>query len=164
MIGAGSLALLLALAPAAPEEKRAPAPDFVLKTLEGKRLELSKHAGRVVVISFWATWCGPCMQELAVLDRLYRERKDKGLTVLAISTDGPETAAQVRTVVKRNRWSMPVLLDAEGSVSARLNPRGTNPYTLFVDRRGKIALRHEGWTTGDEKSYERTIAALLAEP
>ena len=59
---------------------------------------------------------------------------------------------------------MPILLDQEGAVKAALNPRGTQPFTLFVDRRGRVAHTHEGYTSGDEKTYDGYITALLAEP
>jgi thiol-disulfide isomerase/thioredoxin len=164
-----SLALTLALALAAspalaiPEPaSRKAAPDFELKDLGGKRVKLSSLAGKVVIVNFWATWCGPCLQELPHLDKL-QQAHGGDLVVLAISTDGPDTLPQVRSVAKRQKWSMPVLLDQEGKVSGTLNPRGTNPYTVFVDRSGRIAERHEGYTAGDEKTYAEWAKALIAE-
>lgn len=146
-----------------PAERRAAAPSFALKDLNGKRVQLDAYKGKVVVVNFWATWCAPCLQELPFLEQYYKRYAKDGLVVLAIATDGPETAARIRTVVRRKRWSMPVLHDAAGSVVASLNPRGTNPYTLFIDRRGRVAFRHEGYSPGDEKKYEGLIRSLLAE-
>ena len=158
----GSPALTLAAPEAAPAARKA-APDFELKDLSGKRVRLSSLAGKVVIVNFWATWCGPCLQELPHLDKLQQEHKDAGLVVLAISTDGPDTLAQVRSVAKRQKWTMPVLLDQEGKVSGLLNPRGTNPYTVFVDRAGRIAEAHEGYTAGDEKDYAEWAKKLVGE-
>lgn len=154
----------LASWPAAAEEERAPAPALALRDLNGKQVSLADLRGKVVVVSLWASWCGPCKQELKHLDALYRRLKGQGLVVLAVSTDGPETQADVRGTVRQARWQMPVLVDRDGAAMARLNPRGTVPFTLFVDRRGRQAQRHEGYTAGDEKTYGPLIEKLLAEP
>jgi cytochrome c biogenesis protein CcmG/thiol:disulfide interchange protein DsbE len=146
-----------------PAERRSSAPQFSLRDLSGKSVALSDYAGKVVVVSFWATWCAPCLQELPFLDKFYKEYEKKGLVVLAVATDGPETASKIRGVVKRKRFTMPVVHDANGSLVASLNPRATNPYTVFIDRRGRIASQHEGYTPGDEKGYETLIRKLLAE-
>lgn len=142
---------------------RKTAPDFELKDLSGQRVKLSSLAGKVVIVNFWATWCGPCLQELPHLQKIHDQHKDAGLVVLAVSTDGPETLAQVRSVAKRQKWTMPVLLDQEGKAASALNPRGTNPYTVFVDRAGKIAEAHEGYSAGEEKRYAEWAAQLVAE-
>jgi peroxiredoxin len=143
---------------------RAAAQDFSIKALSGKTMQLSKLRGEVVVINFWATWCRPCMQELPYLDAFHKKYGNKGLTVLAVATDGPETAAQVRSVVKRKKWKMPVIHDAAGKLVAQLNPRGNNPFTVFIDKRGRIAKVHEGYNSGDEKKYHKIIKNLLKEP
>lgn len=150
-------------AQAAPDvAARKPAPEFELKDLTGKRVKLSSLAGKVVIVNFWATWCVPCLQELPHLEKIQQAHGGE-LVVLAISTDGPETQAQVRSVAKRQKWTMPVLLDQEGKVAGTLNPRGTNPYTVFVDRKGRIAETHEGYTAGDEKTYATWAQQLVAE-
>jgi len=163
--GLKSTLFVLSLASVAGAEETRPAvSDFTAKNLEGGRVKLSDYAGKVVVVNFWATWCVPCLQELPFLEKLYRERGAEGLVVLAVSVDGPDTLSRVRSVVKKKKWTMPVLLDPDGSLSAVLNPRGTNPYTLFVDRRGRLAKFHEGYQSGDEKEHAETIAKLLEEP
>lgn len=159
-----SVALTIASAPPAPENRKS-APDFELKDLAGKRVKLSTltASGKVVLIDFWATWCVPCIAAMPHLDKLHREFSDKGLVVLSISTDGPQTQAQVRSLVKREKFTMPILLDPDGKIFAALNPRGTNPFTLIVDRAGKIAESHEGYNPGDEKKYREWVEQLLAE-
>ena len=136
---------------------------FELKDLKGKRVRLKDLRSKVVVVSFWATWCVPCKAELKVLSKLYKKYKAKGLEVLAISTDGPETLSEVRTFPRRYRWTMPVLVDVEGVAIAALNPRGTCPYTVFIDREGRRAFAHEGFAAGDAASFEQHITELLAE-
>lgn len=144
-----------------PEAERRPVSAFELKDLGGKPVRSTDLGGRVVVVSFWATWCAPCLQELGFLESYSQRYGQKGLSVLAISTDGPETRAQVRSVARRKGWTMPVLVDTAGSALAKLNPRGVAPYTVFLDRNGKIAYSHEGYTSGDETKYKEIIEGLL---
>lgn len=146
-----------------PPESRTVIADFVLKNLKGKRVKLSELKGKVVIINFWATWCGPCKQELPFLDQYQKDLKEKGLEVLAISIDSPQTLSEVRVLAKRKRWKMNVLLDQDGSTLAALNPRGTPPFTVGVDREGRVAFQHEGYATGDEVVIKQHIDALLAE-
>ncbi|MCK6549777.1 TlpA family protein disulfide reductase [Myxococcota bacterium] len=160
-----ALALSLALcSPATPPEARKAAPDFELKDLAGKRVKLSSLAGKVVVVNFWATWCKPCLLEMPHLGKLEAELGEQGLVVLSISTDSPQTLAEVRQLVRRERFTQRILLDPEGKVLASLNPRGTNPFTVVVDRAGRIAEVHEGYTPGDERKYREWAEALLKEP
>ncbi len=143
---------------------RAAAADFELSSLKGEKVRLSALRGQVVIVSFWATWCAPCLVELPHLEALEQAHGAQGLVVLAVNSDGPETASLVRSTVKRQRWKMRVLLDTSGTAAAALNPRGVNPMTLFIDRQGRIAHVHEGYKAGDEASYAKVVQGLLAEP
>ncbi|MCA9525585.1 MAG: TlpA family protein disulfide reductase [Myxococcales bacterium] len=160
-----ALCLLAALLPhvAAAQTERPQMGDFGLSDLEGRTVRLSDFRGKVVVVNFWATWCEPCKQELPFLDAYYRELAARGLVVLAISTDGPRTVPAVRQIVKQRGWTLPILLDQDGAVMADLNPRGAAPYTLYVDRLGRIAADHDGYAPGDEVGMKAQIEALLAE-
>ena len=142
---------------------RAKAPALVAKTLKGETISLSDLKGSVVVVSFWATWCVPCKKELKILSKYLKAKKDKGFQVIAISMDGPETASEVRSTVKRYRWSMPIIHDKDGSITSVHNPRSAAPYTIFVDRQGRIAHAHEGFSQGDQEKLEGRIDKLLAE-
>lgn len=144
-------------------ESRKQVQNFKVKDLNGKKVELSKYKGKVVLINFWATWCAPCLQEMPHLDRMYKKYKKKGFVVLSVATDGPETASRIKTVVKRKRWGMPIVHDKSGTIVAQLNPRATNPFTVFIDKNGKLAHSHEGYSSGDEKKYEKLVKKLLAE-
>lgn len=146
----------------APAERPAAA-DFALDTLDGERVKLSALAGKVVVVSFWASWCKPCKQELPFLDTFAKAYADQGFEVISINTDDARTLPEVRRFVKRKRLKIPVALDKDGSVLSRLNPRGVMPFTLYIDRQGRIAETHDSFTTGDQVRIEASIKRLLAE-
>jgi peroxiredoxin len=143
---------------------RQASPNVTIDALDGGRVELAALRGQVVVISFWATWCRPCLQELPHLAGFQTQYGPQGFTVLAISTDQPDSLPQVRAITRRNSWSFQVLLDPDGAVQQLLNPRGTNPFTLVLDRQGRIVYAHEGYSSGDEVALEQLIQTLLAEP
>ena len=147
----------------APVESRNQASNFELKDLRGNIVNLSDYRGKVLSVNFWASWCEPCKQELTFFDGFISEYGDQGFAVLAVAADAPETVSKVRTIARRKRWQMPVLLDTEGTVSAIHNPRGAMPFTLLIDRAGRVALAHEGFTSGDEVMYKPLIQQLLAE-
>ena len=143
-------------------EKRSPAPKFKLDTIKGERYKLSSDKGKVVVVSFWATWCKPCLQELSFLKKLAKKHPET-LTVLAVSTDDANTISNVRKVAKRKRLTMPVLLDQDGSVMGVFNPRASLPFSAYIDHTGRVAATHSGFSSGDEEGIEKVVLALLEE-
>ena len=142
---------------------RATMPEIDGRTLSGKKVSLREMKGNVVVISFWATWCVPCKRELRDLNKQLKYKKSKGLRVLAISMDGPETASDIRGVVKRHKWKMTVIHDKDGSITSVSNPRGTAPFSIYVDRSGRVYSSHEGYSQGDHQKMKDTIDLLLRE-
>jgi peroxiredoxin len=136
------------------------APDFTLRSAAGPNLRLHEQRGQVVLINFWASWCGPCRQEMPHLSRLYDKYKSAGFVLLAVNIDddakvGANTAA---------RWGLkfPVLLDTDKSVS-RLYALGSMPATVLLDRDGKVRFMHRGYREGMEASYEQQIRELIKE-
>lgn len=155
------LALCLPLAATAAEGAGPKAPSFSLRTLQGKRIKLADYEGKVVLLSFWATWCAPCKQELPILQRLLDKYGDEGLEVLAINIDDPKTVAQVRRFVADRKLKMPIPLDGDSKVLGRYNPRHSLPFLQAVDREGRRAFQHTGFTSGTEKELEAQVLALL---
>ena len=134
------------------------APDFVLKSSNGKNLKLSEHRGEVVMINFWATWCGPCRQEMPLLNRLHEQYRKAGFTLLGVSVDDKPQAAQ--EMARQLGVGFPVLFDSEKQVSRRYDVDAM-PTTLIIDREGKVRYIHRGYRPGYEARYEEQIKELL---
>ncbi len=138
------------------------APDFALQDIDGRTVRLSDHLGKnVILINFWATWCGPCLGEHPHLQRIYEEYKDRGFVVLAISMDGPESIAEVAPHAHRYGLTFPVLLDSETRVVGLLNPKRAAPFNVLIGRDGTIVSADEGYSAGDEIELEAAIKNLL---
>ncbi len=141
------------------------APDFTLKDLSGEPRTLSRsYPGKVVLIDFWATWCVPCVKELPHLQALQDRYGARGLQVLAVSTDAPDRLADVASFVGRYGYTMPVLLDPTSEVVALYDPQIILPFTVLVDREGRMRFVHQGYSPGDERLIEKEIVKILGEP
>jgi peroxiredoxin len=137
-----------------------PAPDFTLKSLEGTNLRLEEYRGQVVLINFWASWCGPCRQEMPVLDRLHQRYEDTGFAVLGINVEGEEGPA--RDLLAKVPVTFPVLIDAGQTVS-ELYDLEAMPSTVVIDRDGIVRYLHRGYRPGDEAGYVEMVKQLIAE-
>jgi len=139
---------------------REEAPDFTLKSLEGSNLRLEEYRGQVVLINFWASWCGPCRQEMPVLDRLHHRYEDTGFAVLGVNVEGdPEMA---REIVDKTHVTFPILLD-DGQKVSELYSLEAMPSTVVIDRDGVIRYIHHGYKPGDEAKYVEVIKELIKE-
>jgi peroxiredoxin len=137
------------------------APNFKLINIDGKYIELNKEVGKgPILISFWATWCKPCLEEMVEYNKIYSEYKDKGFTLLAISTDTEKTVAKVKPYIKSKNYNFPVLLDSN-SEAARKYYAQQMPYTVLIDKNGNVVYSHMGYMKGDEKKVEMLIVELL---
>ena len=153
------LAALLSL-PASADIVNKPAPDFALRSLQGPSVRLSEHLGEVVIINFWATWCGPCRQEMPLLDELYGKYKQAGLVLLSVNIDDKaEPAIEMAQTLK---VSYPVLFDARKEVSRAFDVSAM-PVTVLVDRAGVVRYVSEGYKPGYEKRYTDKLRELLNE-
>jgi peroxiredoxin len=150
-----TLASPLATGAVAPQ---ASAPDFTLRTMNGPNLRLAEQRGRVVMVNFWATWCGPCRQEMPQLDRLYQKYKSSGFVLLGVNVD--DDARKAGDVAAKLGITFPVLLDTDKAVS-KLYDLSTMPSTVIIDRDGKVRYLHRGYLAGYEDNYDKQIRELL---
>ncbi|MCB9685626.1 MAG: TlpA family protein disulfide reductase [Alphaproteobacteria bacterium] len=153
------LGLMVALGGSARADE---ASDFTLRDVNGQEVVLSKLEGNVVVMSFWATWCGPCKEEMPHLFKMYEAHKAEGLVVLSISTDDARSVSKVKPFIQKMGYTFPVLLDRESSVISAYNPAKTLPYTVVVDRAGQVVRRTSGYNPGDEVELEQFVVSQLA--
>jgi cytochrome c biogenesis protein CcmG, thiol:disulfide interchange protein DsbE len=135
------------------------APDFTLQTLGGETMRLSDLIGRPVVISYWATWCIPCQQEIPILQNLAQEYQAQGLTVLTINAIDQDTVQDVQTMVGEKGMTIPVLLD-QGSQFASTYGALFFPTTIFVDASGVIRYIRLG--DSSEEDLRTKVENLLA--
>lgn len=136
------------------------APDFALKSLDGPNLRLKEQRGQVVMVNFWATWCGPCRVEMPHLARLYDKYRGSGFQLLGVNVDEDPNAAA--SLAQKLGLKFPILLDTEKRVS-RMYDLTTMPSTVLIDRDGKVRYVHRGYRDGFEAMYEKQIRDLLKE-
>ncbi len=137
-----------------------PAPAFTLTALGGEQAALSQYKGQVVMVNFWATWCGPCQQEMPLLDQMYKKYKQAGFTLIGVSVD--KDAPPVKDLMARKPVSFPVLLDPTSQVSKAYHVEEM-PSTVIIDRKGQIRYIHRGYRPGDENEYQDRIRQLIKE-
>lgn len=136
-----------------------PAPDFKLTSLGGNEVVLSKLKGKVVLVNFWATWCGPCRAEVPHLNAIYEKYRDKGLEIIGISLDRAGEAI-VRSFVEKNGMRYVVALGGS-DVTEKFGGVMVIPTSFIVDREGKLRGRWEGYR--DETALAASIVPLLDE-
>jgi len=126
-----------------------PVPDLTLKTLGGRSIQLAQQEGRVLLINFWATWCGPCRKEIPDLKALHSELNSKGLTVIGVALDrkGREV---VEPYVEKQAIDYPIVVDSEGKAEAAFGPVRGLPTTIVVNADGKITKRVLGLFPTDQ--------------
>ena len=137
-----------------------PAPDFALKSSTGENLRLSEYRGDVVMINFWATWCGPCRQEMPLLDQLYSRYERVGFNLLGVNIDDDSNRAM--DMIRELGVNFPVLFDARKEVS-KLYDVDAMPVTVLVDREGNVRYVHQGYKPGYEEKYLDQVRSLLRE-
>jgi len=136
------------------------APDFTLKSRAGENIKLSELRGQVVLSNFWASWCGPCRQEMPLLDQMYQKSSPLGFTLLGVNVEQVSTDAE--RLLKDTPVTFPILFDAQNEVS-KLYDVTAMPSTVLVDRDGKVRFVHKGYQPGYEEEYQTQIRALVKE-
>ena len=137
-----------------------PAPDFTLKVLDGANLRLQEQRGKVVLVNFWATWCGPCRKEMPHLNRIADKYRASGLVMLGINVD--DDVRNAADVAAKLGVKFPVLLDSEKKVSA-LYDLSAMPATVLIDKDGRVRFLHRGYQAGVEDTYDKQIRDMLKE-
>jgi peroxiredoxin len=153
-----SVALASAIAAAAPVS--GPAPSFELKARTGEAVSLADLRGEVVMINFWATWCGPCRQEMPHLEALYQRYGSLGFTLLGVNVEDDPKGAEAW--LAETPVSFPILFDSENEVT-KLYDVVAMPSTVLVDRSGNMRYIHHGYKPGYENEYQNQIRALIRE-
>jgi peroxiredoxin len=134
--------------------------DFRLDTLGHERFYLNQYRGKVVVLTFWSTWCTVCKSELVELKSLAAAPEYKNLVVAAVCND-PENIDDVKTITKTLAIDYPVLLDKQAKVFKKLK-MSVVPTTIVIDRTGKISLTRQGYDAGIMQQIRKNIESLLA--
>ncbi len=136
------------------------APNFTLKDLAGKPVQLKTYRGKLVFLNFFATWCGPCREEMPALEQLQRAHSAKGFTVLAV--DMRESAKTVQAFLNELKVSFPTVLDTDGTVNHDYGIRAL-PVSFLVGRDGKILWRAIGAREWDSAAARRYFEQVVAE-
>ena len=153
-------ALLATAWPAAATDGAVPAPQFSLASRAGGEVSLADLKGQVVMINFWASWCGPCRQEFPALDQIYAKYKPMGFTLVAINVES-ETSDAAK-FLSATPASFPILFDPDNTVSGKYGVSAM-PTTVLVDRQGRVRWQHRAYKPGDEAKYIEQIRAALRE-
>jgi len=163
----GKIAKGLALAalfvlPAFAATSSGPAPSFKLSGRGGQSIDLAQFKGQVVMINFWATWCGPCRQEMPLLEDIYKKYKPMGFTMLGVNVEPDTKDAEAWLGKLPKPVTFPIAYDVDSKVS-KLYKVQTMPTTVLVDRKGNVRVLHRGYKTGDENTYLTHIRSMLKE-
>ena len=138
-------------------------PSIILKNIDGEDVDVSSFAknGKITIISFWATWCKPCIKELKNMNDLMEEWSEEyDVELIAISIDDSRNISKVRPFVSGMGWDFEVLLDPNGEVQRALNVANP-PVTFLLDQQGEIVYTHTGYVEGDEYELEDHIKKLV---
>lgn len=138
-----------------------PAPDFTLKSRSGENIKLSELRGQVVMLNFWASWCGPCRQEMPILEKIYQKYEPLGFTLLGVNVEEDSQAA-LHYLNNNVEVSFPILFDNK-NITSQLYNLIAMPSTVMIDRDGNMRFLHKGYVPGVEQDYMKQVRALVRE-
>lgn len=136
------------------------AADFTLKSRDGKNVRLADLRGQVVMLNFWASWCGPCRQEMPLLDELAKRYGRAGFTLLGVNVE--QDIGDAEKFLADTPVSFPILWDPQSQVS-KLYDVDAMPSSIMIDRDGKVRYLHRGYKPGLENEYKKQIKELIRE-
>jgi peroxiredoxin len=157
MVGVISLCSLVAVSSLALANA---APDFTLPSSTGENVRLAEQRGQVVMLNFWASWCGPCRQEMPLLDAMFQRYSSAGFVLYGVNVEEDNTDAI--KLIKQLGVSFPILYDAESKASS-LYQVDAMPTTVLIDKKGQIRFVNRGYKAGDENKYRDQIRELIKE-
>lgn len=160
MVLVACLSVTLLPMPSVAGESLGPAADFSLPSRGGQAVSLAALRGQVVLVNFWATWCGPCRKEMPLLEQIQKKYAPLGFTLLGINVE--EDTTHMETFLGDVPVTFPVLLDPANQVS-KLYDVAAMPSTVIIDRKGQVRYIHQGWQPGDESRYQDVIRQLIRE-
>ena len=138
-----------------------PVKNLKVKSIDGSSIKIKdKYEQGAVMINFWALWCEPCRAEMRHLNELYNKYKEKGFTLIGINQDSPKSVAKVKSYISSQKIDFPVAIDPNFEIFNRMNGQ-VLPYSLLIDRNGKIVYRQTGYVPGDEKKMDAAISKSL---
>ena len=142
-------------------------PPFVLPPATGgptnAPFRMADHLGEhPVVVLFWATWCQPCQQELPFYESLYQRYRSQGLRIVAVSMDSQGTVMRAGPAARRLGITFDVVTDLDTRVTTQLNPRRGAPFSVWIDRRGRIVREREGFSPAEQNAIAEGVARLVA--
>ena len=138
-------------------------PAIDVKTLEGKSLNTStlSNDGKPVIITFWATWCKPCLKEHDAINDVYTDWvEETGVKLYAISIDNARSSKSVKPLVDGKSWEFEVLLDENSDFKRAMNVN-VPPHTFIIDGQGQIVWQHVGYLDGDEAEYIEIVKKII---
>jgi thiol-disulfide isomerase/thioredoxin len=154
--------LALLLSTSAMAGSTGPAPQFTLDSRNGPKISLAQYKGQVVMLNFWASWCGPCRQEMPLLENIYKKYNKMGFTLIGVNVEPDSKDAEGFLKGLQTPVSFPVIYDKDSTVSKAYDVQGM-PSTVIIDRKGNIRVLHRGYKPGDENEYLDSIRTLVRE-